>query len=82
MCALRVWQLLNPGGDQSVAYSALADSSTTLVTGDEEVTALAVSPAGDELLVGLADGSVNAHALPSGTATTLQPLFNSSLVYA
>jgi len=71
LCTLRVWQSMLPGGDQSVAYSALAGSGTTLISGDEEVTALAVSPAGDELLVGLADGSVNAHALPSGTTTIL-----------
>lgn len=71
---------MNPGSDASVAFSALSGAGTTLVTGDEEVTALAVSPAGDELLVGLADGSVNSHALPSGTATTQLPLLEGFLL--
>jgi hypothetical protein len=54
-----------------VLFAALQGAATVVVSGEEEVTALAVSPAGDELLVGLADGSVNAHALPSGAAHLL-----------
>ena len=59
------------GTDEAVLFAAMQGQPTVVVSGEEEVTALAVAPAGDELLVGLADGSVNAHAMPSGAAHLL-----------
>lgn len=73
-----VARFFSPGADDTVSFAALQGADTTVVVSGEqdgqEVTALAVAPAGDELLVGLADGSVNAHALPSGNT---QPTLSS-----
>jgi len=54
-------------GEGTVANQATIEAGArSVVEGEFEVTALALSPEVDEVLVGLANGSVNLHRFPSG----------------